>query len=274
MLTIPLKDYNRFLVMYQEYKELYKKLNSKNSGTYKDWFLSLNPQEVSTALIPFGGGLKWVTFIRTNVKKGDLQIEQFKHKGAVSNLFGEVFSHTQEDVYCKRKDWIIIGSEDIVKEFANGTLTGLTMEEYFKRSDTYSEIIKDETLLSVIVNLTAHKSSVVNFFKPLLKDAVSRFLEKRNFESIVYQVYKTDFGTEMNLLFCAEQIAQELDTLINVPTRPFKLSNYIKNNKGLLLFANRNELYLLDRLERFTKPFPTKVEHLISLGPNYCIQKD
>jgi len=335
VLTIPLKDFNRFFGLYQEYKELYKKLNSKNTNTYKEWFLSLNPMEVSTALIPYGGKLNWVTLLKTKMKSSDNKVGKFNNKGAVSYLFGEVFSHTREDFYCKIKDWIIIGSEDIVKEFSNGSFPGFTMKDYFRGSDAYNQImVEEETLLSLIVNVSLQQDSIAGFFKPVIKENVSGGLEKKNFETIVYQLYSTESGAEMSLLLYAEQMkilptpkkpgednprGWESDTLIQVPTGPFELINYTngekeyleqlpnyklrllnKDKKGIwtipfssplrgfaeqvdyyknknrqMLFASGNELYLLDRLGRFTKPFPKRVESLIMLGPKtYNLKRD
>ncbi|MHC1779355.1 MAG: hypothetical protein AB9922_03840 [Bacteroidales bacterium] len=43
--------------------------------------------------------------------------------------------------------------------------------------------------------------------------------------------------------------------------------DYFNNGKLQMLFADANQLYLLDRLGRFVNPFPKKVDHEIILGP-------
>lgn len=43
--------------------------------------------------------------------------------------------------------------------------------------------------------------------------------------------------------------------------------DYFKNGKLQMLFTDANQIYLLDRLGRYVKPFPKKVDHEIALGP-------
>ncbi len=51
--------------------------------------------------------------------------------------------------------------------------------------------------------------------------------------------------------------------------------DYFKNGKLQMLFADKNQIYLLDRLGRFVKPFPRKVTDEIIFGPHiYDIKGD
>ncbi|MEN6619067.1 MAG: hypothetical protein ABFC28_06170 [Rikenellaceae bacterium] len=336
MLTFPLKDFKNFFSVYREYKELYKKLNSLSLEEHQSWFLSLNPQELSIALIPYGGTLRWVTLIKANIKKEakDGQVEIFRHKGAIADLFGELFSYTEEKFYCKTGGWIIIGGKDIIEEFANGSFSNFTMDEYFSQSDVYNKILKDNMFLSLIVNVSSQPDSLAIIFKKSMKEEVSKRLTDKNFEVLTYQLTQSESGVKMDILLYADRMKKlpvskrvgvnkptnwELDTIVQVPSGPFRLLNfnngeaeyleqlpnyklrlldkdkkgvwtvpfstplrgyvaqvdYFGNKKLQMLFASGNELYLLDRLGRFTGTFPKRVNSLIMLGPKtYDIKGD
>lgn len=292
ILTIPLRDYKRFLGAYREYKELYKKLNPQGLEEHQSWFLSLNPQELSTALIPYGGSLKWVTLVKSKSKgkSEELQVEKFTHKGAIADLFGEIFSHTEEEVYCKMGDWIIIGSNDIVKEFANGSFSNFTMEEYFSQSGAYSKIIRGKTFFSLIVNVSVQPDSLAGIFKPTIKEAASKRLTERNFEVLAYQLYAAESGIKMNLLLYAEQMKKlpvstrteenkpagwELDTIVQIPAGPFEIKNFNNGEAEYLEQLPNYKLRLLDKDKKgvWTVPFPTPLRGYVAQVDYYRNQK-
>ena len=205
VLSIPLKDYSRFFNRNFEYKELYKNLDDKSVKIYKDWFLSLDPQEVAIALVPYNGTLESITLIRTKTPQ-EQKFEKFIHKGALNYLFGGIFSCANEEFYCCKGNWIIIGRKDIINEYAISSFPGVTMEVYLSQSELYPKIMKEETLVSVIINVSAKPESFAGIFKPSIKKSIAGSLAKRNFEVIVYQLYNADPGVKMNLLLNAEQM--------------------------------------------------------------------
>lgn len=283
LLALPLKDFDLFSGRYREYKELYKKLNSVRTEEYKNWFMSLEPKEIATALLPFEGTQQWVTLIRTGVKERDKEgvVEIFKHKGAIADLFGKVFSNTTEESYCRSGEWVIIGGNKIIKEFARGTFLNFTMEGYYSQTDLYSKILKENSLLSVIVNVSAQPDSFAALFKKSLREPVREQLNDKNFEAIVYQLNQSDSGIKMNLLIYAEQIKQlpepereredkaggwGLDTIVRIDKGPFKLVNFNNGETEYLEQLPNFNLRLSDKDKKgiWTVPFQTPVRGFVA----------
>ncbi|OFY40408.1 MAG: hypothetical protein A2X18_03640 [Bacteroidetes bacterium GWF2_40_14] len=282
LLALPLKDFSIFSGRYREYKELYKKPNSARTEENKNWFISLETKEIATALLPFEGIQKWVTLIRTGVKERDKEgvVETFKHKGAIADLFGKVFSYTKEESYCRSGEWVIIGENKLIKEFAAGTFSDFTMEEYFSQTDLYSKISKENSLLSAIVNVSAQTDSVAALFKKSVKEPVRERLKDKNFEAIVYQLNQSESGIGLNLLFYAEQMKQlpepervrenktpgwELDTIVQIDKGPFKLVNFNNGETEYLEQLSNFNLRLLDKEKKgiWTVPFQTPLRGFV-----------
>ncbi len=292
ILTLPLGDFKSFLGSYREYKELYKKLNPLSLDENQKWFLSLDPEEVSLAAIPYGGVIKWVTLLksgkRSSSDKG--KVERFDHKGALADLFGGVFKNTSDEAFCRTDGWIVIGSQDIIKDFANGTLLKFTMDEYFDQSEIYDRIVKDNTLLSIVVNVSSQPDSLASLFKPIIKGLVSNRLKQRNFEVISCQFNSVESGVDMNLLLYASQMEKlpapkredeskpagwQLDTIVHVPTGPFELKKFNNGSTEYLEQLPNFKLRLLDKDKKgvWAVPFSTPIRGYVALVDYFRNQK-
>ncbi|MFA5849606.1 MAG: hypothetical protein WC833_06965 [Bacteroidales bacterium] len=282
LIALPLKDFTQFSGRYREYKELYKKPNSVRSEENKSWLISLEAKEIAIALLPFEGVQKWITLIKTGVKERDKEgiVETFKHRGAIADIFGKVFSNTNEEACCRSGEWFIIGENNIIKEFAGGTFRDFTMEEYFSQTDLYSKILNENSLLSVIVNVSAQPDSIAAIFRKSLRESVKERLKDKNFEAIVYQLNQSETGIDMNLLLYAEQMKQlpeperekvkenqgwNPDTIVQVDKGPFKLVNFNNGETEYLEQLPNFNLRLLDKDKKgiWTVPFQTPIRGFV-----------
>ncbi|MFA6334530.1 MAG: hypothetical protein WCX48_03120, partial [Bacteroidales bacterium] len=293
VLTLPLGDFKRFLSSYREYKELYKRLNTEDLEEEQSWFLSLNPMELSTAIIPYGGSLRWVTLVRSSKNKKSSQkgkLEKFTHKGAIADLFGGIFTNTEEEAYCTTGKWIIIGSEDIIKGFANGSFSNFTMEEYFSQSDVYNKIFIGKKLLSLVLNISSQPDTIAGVFKPVIKGMISKRLKEKNFEILSYQLSSAESGVDVNILFYAEQMEKlpvpkriseektagwELDTVIQIPVGPFELKNFNGGETEYLEQLPNYKLRLLDKDKKgvWAVPFQTPLRGYVAQVDYFKNQK-
>jgi len=282
LLALPLKDFTLFAGRYREYKELYKKPNSARTAENESWFVSLEPKEIAIALLPFESEQKWITLIKTGIKERDKEgiVETFKQKGAIADLFGKVFSNTNEEKFCRRGEWLIIGENKIIKEFAGEKFLDFTMEEYFSQTGLYSKISKENSLLSVIVNVSSQPDSIAALFKKSVRESVRERLKEKNFEAVVYQLNQSETGIGMNLLFYAELMKQlpepkrekqeknpgwELDTIVNIDKGPFKLVNFNNGETEYLEQLPNFNLRLLDKDKKgiWTVPFKTPIRGFV-----------
>ncbi len=282
LLALPLENFALFSDRYREYKELYKKPNSARTEENESWFTSLEPKEIATALLPFEGTQQWVTLIKSGLKEREKEgiVDIFRYKGAMTDLFGKVFSNTDEVAFCRRGEWVIIGGNKIIKEFAAGTFSNFTMEQYFSQTDLYSKISKENSLLSLIVNVSVQPDSIAALFKKPVREPVRKQLNSKNFEAIVYQLDQTETGIGMNLLFYAEQMKQlpepqrkkedktpgwQLDTIIQIDKGPFKLINFNNGETEYLEQLPNFNLRLIDKNKKgiWTVPFQTPIRGFV-----------
>jgi len=282
LLALPLKDFSLFYDRYREYKELYKKPSSAKTKDNESWFKSLDPKEIATALLSFEGTLQWVTLIKTGIKEKDKDgiVADFNNIGAIEDLFGKVFSYTKEESFCRSGEWVIIGGNKIIKEFAAGTFLNFTMEEYFSQTDLYSKVSKENSLLSLIVNVSAQPDSVASLFKKSLSEPVRKRLNDKNLEVMVYQLNQSETGIGMNLLLYAEQMKQlpepdrekekenpgwELDTIVQIDKGPFRVVNFNNGETEYLEQLPNFNLRLLDKDKKgiWTVPFKTPIRGFV-----------
>lgn len=282
VMTLPLGDFKRFLNLYRKYQELYKRLNAEGLEEHEDWFLSLNPQELSLALIPYGSTLKWVTLVRSkHGNRSKPKVERFTHRGAISDLFGEIFSNTSEYAYCNKGEWTIIGSQEIIGEFVKGSFTKFTMDDYFCQCEAYGKLVKDHTLFSLVVNVSSQSDTLASLFKPAIKGMISGKLKEKNFEFISYQLSSVDKEVEMSLLLYARQLERlpvpksisegkpagwEMDTIIQIPAGPFELKNFNNGDTEYLEQLPNYKLRMLDKDKKgvWAVPFSTPLRGYVA----------
>ncbi len=298
---------------------------------------SLKLKEVVAAYCKFGDKCEWITFLREE-ENGDFSkmvsqvirgkdsviVEPYRFKGYVESLFGEAFSHCNEETFCKIGNWTVIGPKEVVKEFASGNANYTSLEYYLEQTPS-REFLGSEGVVKIFANLKEGKETVLPVVKPYYGKMFEKALDYNNFECLTINMgYDGDeVEAEVDLYATRlQQLPQErlresgesvifVDSTIVAGKGPFELVNFVKggkwymeqlpnnklrlmdgNRKGIwtipfetpiggnieqidffnngklqMLFVSGNKVYLLDRVGRFVRGFPSVMPKRAVLGP-------
>jgi hypothetical protein len=118
-------------------------------------------------------------------------------------------------------------------------------------------------------------------FKTPIDKMVSKKLSEKNFEAIAVQIYPEDSKVKLNLLLYAEKMKKlpvskrvgeskpagwELDTIVQIPTGPFEVKNYITSEVEYLEQLPNYKLRLLDKDKKgiWAVPFSTPLRGCVA----------
>ena len=249
---------------------------------------SLSAQELVSAYCKFGERYEWLTFIRqassfglSDVVSGvisrnkEVEVHPYKFKGYMDALYGEVFSHCNEESYCKLGDWTVIGPKDIVAEFASGNATYFDLEQYMDQTPV-SSFLGRKGIVKVIANLKEGQDSVRCVLKPFYKKSLDRSLARNNFEFVGLNISSENSVIVADIDFYAkalERLPQPkpredaaaavayIDSTIVLDKGPFELVDFVKGGKCYLEQAPNLKLRLLDGKRKgvWTIPFDTPI---------------
>lgn len=261
LLSISVKDIPSYTLSFSRYKEFHKKGNRDAEAEALKWFSALNAQEVSCAIIPYGGTLEAVTIIRIKLKnnlfkkifvkeKSSSLPQNFIQKGYMGHLFGEFFRQTSEEKVVSKNEWIFIGPEKIMEEFAKDSYASFSMEDFLSQTKARNLLDNKNTLLSVIMNGTAHPDSLMGFLRQEIKDEFKSVISDNNLIVTAFQLQMLDNGTIGSRFFAyADSLTKlpepsavnidktagwESDTIVKIPTGPFQLTNFNTGDKEYL----------------------------------------
>ena len=346
--SIPVSSMHEYLKSHNLYLEMQKKVGQfafkqksaqvENAATPREWIDSLAIEELVSAYCKFGEKCEWITVVREKQQFGLNNVissvvdrdkvgvpEPFRYKGYIASVFGELFSHCNEEHFCKIGPWMVIGPKNIMEEFANGRATFFTLEDYMGQTPACGYLDK-ESSLKMVVNMKEAGDSVLQVLKPYYREALANQMIRNNFEMAVMDLAYVDgepvaqidfYGCRMaQLPEPVEKEGQEgmtfaVDSTIILETGPFEVKDVTKrsaafleqlpnmrlrymdaNKKGVwaipfetpicgyveqidlysngrlqMLFASEDKLYLLDRLGRFVKGYPKKLQKEVVMGP-------
>lgn len=210
-----LADYRKFLEVHKklgDYDYRLSRAKNGNSLSPQAWIDSLKVEEIVAAYCRFGEKCEWLTFIREKSLSGldnllskvmekeqKPRTEPFPFKGYMSALFGEIFSHCNEESYCKKGDWIVIGPAGIVEQFAGGQTDRFTLESYMEQTPAGS-FLKKEGSVKAVANLKEGGDSLLKVWKPYPAKWLKNSQDNTNFEFVT-----------MNLALREEKIGVEVD---------------------------------------------------------------
>jgi len=275
--SLQISGMKSYLKAYRDYLEVNKKLNSylsrqlsvtKNGErTPQDWAVSQNFTEVATAFCVIGGKYNWFTvahikpsgwsrlFGGVKDKIGRPKIKSFKQRGYFASVFGEAFSHTKEEVYCRSGEWMIIGSRKALTEFIKGG-SHISLDSYLNRTPA-SDFLSDKGSARVLFNIKEGSDTLFNALNPYFRKVFTSSIKNKNFEYFTATVGAEDNKVIAEVDFYAAKLAgtpemfkqsgthqQYIDSTIKVSLGPFLLvdpqtgdTSYIEQSPKFLSIA-------------------------------------
>lgn len=296
--SLPMSEVQDFLKSHNLYLEVQKKQGNfayrqkmaqgESKVEPRKWVDSLEIEELVSAYCKFGEKCEWLTFIRgkhqfglnnviSSVVDGDKVTapEPFKYKGYIASVFGELFSHCNEEAVCRIGDWTILGPQKILDEFANGNAYYSNLEHYIDQTPAKG-YLSGEASVKMIANLKEAGDSVLQLFKPYTRLCLQNQFQHKNFELLTVNITGADNKLAVGIdLYAAnleqlplpkereagEELVFAVDSTINLPEGPFELRDVSKKAKAYIEQLPNMRLRYLDANKKgvWAIPFQTKI---------------
>ena len=285
-----LKSHNLYLEMQKKvgtFAFLQKKAQGEKKTAPRDWVDSLGIEEIIAAYCKLGEKCEWITVIRQKqqfalnhmissvVEKETPDVLPFGYQGYIASVFGELFSHCNEEYSCRTGAWTVIGPKTVVEEFANGNATFFTLEDYLAQTPAKGDI-EAEATLKIIANLKEAGDSIMQVFKPYYRGAVERQMQKNNFEFMTADIFYAEGVPHFKASFYGsvmERLPQPpvredgtgmtfaIDSTIIVPQGPFEVKDVAKKSTAYLEQLPNMKLRYLDAAKKgvWAIPFETPI---------------
>ena len=296
--SFPFSNVQEYLREHQMFLEMHKKTGSfaykqkmaqgESKVTPREWIDSLGVEEIVSAYCKFGEKCEWITFIRgkqqfgidnviSAVVEGDkVELPQpFKYRGYVASVFGELFSHCNEEAICKVGNWSIIGPQKILDEFASGNAQYFNLDYYLHQTPV-SGYLSKEASLKMVANVKEAGDSLLQIFKPYTRECLASQMLVNNFEYLTMDIRPVDGVPSAEISFYASVLPQlpvakeredeqimsfEIDSTVNLPQGPFQVWDVSKKANAYLEQLPNMRLRYMDANRKgvWAIPFETPI---------------
>lgn len=269
--SLPVSGIGEYMKSHSLFLEVQKKTGSfayrqklaqgDSKVTPLQWVDSLQIEELVSAYCKFGEKCEWLTLVRSKQHFGLNNVisavvdgekknvpQQFAYKGYIASVFGDLFSHCNEEAICKIGSWSIIGPQKILDEFANGNAFYFSLDQYLGQTPV-AHYLSNEASVKMLANIKEAGDSVLQVFKPYSRGCLQQQMEKNNFEFLTMDIATHNGKPAVDVNFYAtvldklpvpkeredgEQMSFEIDSTINLPQGPFKVWDIAKKADAYL----------------------------------------
>lgn len=296
--TVPVSSMHEYLKSYNLYLEMHKKsgafaLNQKNAKgdnrqTPREWIDSLAIEELASAYCKFGEKCEWVTVLREKQQFGLNNVisavvdrdkvqdpAPFMYKGYIASVFGEMFSHCNEEAFCKVGPWTIIGPKKVLEDFASGSTSFFTLEDYMDQTPAKGYMAR-EASVKIVANIKEGGDSLLKAIKPYYKGAFDNQMTRTNFEFLTADLGSVEGVPVMTVDFYAsvldklpepprrgeeQQMTFAVDSTIVLPDGPFEVKDMTTKKAAYLEQLPNMRLRYLDANKKgvWAIPFETPI---------------
>lgn len=263
--SIQISDLIKYEDAYQKFLDATQRLSSFIQATLQ-WAEELGVREVGLAeWKSIAGEDVTAVFIRqTRPSKDTGTIEDNQYKTFTTNLFGNIFTVSDESRAAYVGDWVVYGSDSAVKDVV----------EAWNEKDHY-----DYSTPAVIVTYSHSRFNIekVRTVSEARRKSAGAVLGKVQIPQGPFEVKNSGTGKinifyqNANMYLCLKE--KDGPGLWGVTfSEPIcgcvETIDFYNNGKLQFLFAAGTKLYLIDRLGRFVSSFPADTGKEILLGPS------
>ena len=271
--SVPLADVNAYLEAYlkfadtkmgeAKYKAAQKALQNNVKIAPSQWAEILDFKEIAQASFYVGDRLENVLLLRpgnidvntifrgldvTSVKQYVPAVHDFVYSGFASSLFGSLFSADDESKFTYMKGWIIAGSESAVNEYVSGVALENTLASYLSGADLSGRADTRNLHFFGYMSMTENSAVLDQVFRKEYASALKSFFADAVFAPGVMKIGSSKGDNTIG--FTLDRVSEiksnapvyERDTVVVVPTGPFKVKNSGTGKTNS--FYQRSNMYL------------------------------
>ncbi|MCQ2135974.1 MAG: hypothetical protein MJY67_03570 [Bacteroidales bacterium] len=281
-LSLPIKDFSTYVGSYQEFADSriglskflarQKSLQKSAGVSPSDWISGLAPKEVVVASFLFDGAVESVLLMRApdadrkilfhgqKISSSDQYTpacHKYKFKSFAASLLGEAFAIEKETHFTYLDGWVIVGSEDVVKGYLDGSL----LKHPLSQAGFVSEHSDINNLKNVAMwiwlPMSQNEDLIATVFK---KDFASAICDgaRECFESQIVAYSKEKSGDKLYISAVkGEKPEPSFDELeeVSVPKGPFTVENSGTGKKNKFVCADGKIMLVEDGEQLWSIPF-------------------
>lgn len=256
MASIPMRDCKSYISAYDTYLDgtgTLGKIQPLRAGLGKTagispeaWAEILDIKEVATASFIVDDRIESVVLVKPGKEDaatifrgtdiGDLKsykpdVHTYAYPGFASSLFGTVFSAADEGCFTYIGGWIVSGSDAAVREYTEGRALENTLDRYMSDSGLQDRIPGRELFFASYLSFTEDVYLCDRIFKPHYAGSVKESFDGISYEPLGITVFKDKeeirYSASLERVTVKKSKAPvaERDTVVNIPSGPFKVKN-------------------------------------------------
>lgn len=254
VVTLPLNDPQQYVTGYQAFldsrqqlssiKNKHKALAGKAGVKPEEFFRKLNVKEIARADLLLGKRLASVNLMRIGRldslifigadKKSEAdtvaKIHVWQYSSYLSSVFGNLFELPDETCFTYLNGWIVSGSMDAVKFYADQKSLHYTLQEYMADAGQ-KDLLEGPAVLTAYYSPSASSLTNKEIFKSAARKALESLCDSADYCPIIFSVSKDKKGLDMKFqmhrltLLKTKAPGHDIDTTVVIPQGPFRVKN-------------------------------------------------
>lgn len=244
-------------------QSLRKRLQKEAGISPEEWAQGLSLEEVAFAAFEAGGKMDNVLLLKAGKKDSRIipaellpgkgkdsspQVIPYPYRGFASSVFGSFFSLADE-AYCTFIDgWLIVGSQAVVSEYAEGKVLENTLSGHAGSAGLQSRLSSKDLYFTAYFSVS--ESSQVNggSFRPYYAASLGRLSEGYSYIPAIFSISRAKDGIVSELTVDRIRVMKmkapvfERDTVVVIPSGPFPVKN--SGTGKMNSFYQQDNMYL------------------------------
>lgn len=252
--TLPMKDAQAYIAAYQAYmdskqnlpkiRNRQKSLAEKTGIRPEDFVKRLDVKEVAKVDFVLGKGVQSVNLIKIGkqdtlvfVGTDNKSFEDYKpavhvwpYASYLSSVFGKFFELKDESCFTYIDGWIVSGSLEAVKLYAEGYALEYTLQEYMADAGQ-KDLLAGSSVLTAYFSHTSYPQGRKEIFRTSMAEAVEAMCADAEYCPMILSAVRGKKAVEMKFqmprltLLKTKAPGHERDTVVVVPQGPFRVKN-------------------------------------------------
>lgn len=262
--SLPMKDASAYISAYSEYlaaksgqaryDAVMERLGKSAGISPLEWVSALDIKEVAVASFYAGRELESVLLVKVGNSRQTLipapvedrpEVTDYAYDGFVSALFGSLFSVEDETSCIYTGKWLIVGNRTVMDEYISGRALDNTLAAYLEVAKT---TVPGESHFLGYLSFTEDTRILDKVFRPAYSAAVRAACMDQayvpGFFRIMSEKGELKVGVEIARISEVKTMVPqfERDTVVAVPTGPFKVRN--SGSGKMNTFYQNENMYL------------------------------
>ena len=264
--SLPMKDTAPYVAAYQSYLDTRQRLqtNIATRDAFKVRYkvtpealaADLGIREVAAAFLKSGSGMEKITLMRTG--RNAQYSDTVDYNSMAALLFGDFFSRKGETETVFMDGWIISAGKETVNAYRDGKITEYSLKSLLTDTGKGDVLARKASSAVAYFSFSEERSALKEIFTPSFLKLLSPLFEDAEVAPAVLSVTQDKEGAGLGFelmklsLQKSNEAVFERDTVVVIPTGPFKVKNsgtgkmnefYQNSHKALCLREDGKDLW-------------------------------